>query len=82
MQDYAQININININYTRNELALLARFVSVPHLLLCMCRQQPLPTVHIYAHVLSTTFTYIFVHMSKLAHVHILPDHVILSISY
>ena len=35
----------------------------------------------VHVHVPSTTFTYIFMHMSKLAHVHILPDHVTLSIS-
>ena len=53
---------------TRSELASLAHsFISVPH--------------NIIVHVPSTTFTYLFMHMSKLAHVHILPDHVILSIS-
>ena len=47
-----------------SELALLAHsFISVPHIIV---------------HVPSTTFTYTFMRMrmSKLAHVHVLPDHV------
>ena len=56
----------ICIYYKRSELAHSS--ISVPHIIV---------------HVPSTTFTYIFVRMrmSKLAHMHILPDHVTLSIS-
>ena len=56
---------HIHTYYTRSELASLAHsFISVPYIIV---------------HVPSTIFTYIiFMHMrmSKLAHMHILPDHV------
>ena len=56
------------IYITRSELTSLAHsFISV---------------LHIIVHVPSTSLTYILVHLSKLVHVHILPDHVTSSISY